>query len=681
MQVRWGSLTGWLPEIVVCAALALPMTVAAATSDVGALRILAHEPFRPLSASHPPGAAKSSTGSLRTLKFDAYGRRFSLLLESNQRLMASSSNQGDGPALTLYQGVIENVPGSWVRMSAKAQDIRGALWDGRELYLVDSSAALGDAGDETGDTIIFRLADTEVPAGGTFCSDAPSPSAQSGKAAYSQMLQELKTSPVIMQATGAALRLELSALADDLFRARYASDRQARDEILSRINIVDGIYTSQLQLEIQIPTFNINDSVASQLSSTTTPGTLVDELGLLRQRTPVLRARGLTHLFTGRDLDGQTVGIAYNASLCGSRYGVGLTQTSRAVTIDALVTAHEIGHNFGAPHDGEKECAATPQGQHLMSPSVSTNATTFSDCSLEQIRPRIQAASCLLPLTAPDLQIPLDLGTSSHAVGAPFNWELTVNNIGGSVAYDSDVTLWLPPVVVIEEVFVAGGTCTSRAGRIQCGMGNIPASGSRTVQMTLRSDVLGSNSISARVYAAADRQTDNNVGDGTLSIEQEADVSVSAQAPVSVVAGTTVTASFTITNESAIDVESVVVAANVSGGVTITAGEIAGGVCSVAGASAQCTLPSLAAGQSATGTLTLHALTTGAANLKTAVSGSYVDPGAGNDAAEQSISVVPSPDARPARKGGGGGSGSWLLIAALGTLAGLRHRRTPLSPG
>lgn len=676
MRMGRGGTAGWWSGVAVCAAFALPSGAMAA--DAGSVQVLAHESFRPLPAVAVTGSAKPSAGSLRTLKFDAFGRRFSLLLEPNPRLTPGAADAG--PALSLYQGTVENVPGSWVRMSAKGQAIRGAFWDGRELYLVDSAAAVGrtDAGADA--NVIFRMSDVESPAGSTFCTAAPE--SLQGKGAYDRMLKELKNSPVIMQATGATLRLEISAVADQLFRARYASDQQARDEILTRINIVDGIYSSQLQVEIQVPTMNIGDEVAGELSGDADPNVLIRELGQLRERTPVLRARGLTHLFTGRDLGGptvHTVGIAYNDALCSARYGAGLTQTSTSTVIDALITAHEIGHNFGAHHDGDAshECASTPLGQYLMSPSVSQNAQTFSECSLTRMRSRIPAATCLMPLSAPDLEVPPDLGTSSHAVGAPFAWTLTVANKGGSIAYDSTATLEVPPVVSVNDAFVVGGTCTrSSVGRVQCSVGDIPAGGSRAVNLSLSSDVLGSNSISARVFAPDDIHTANNLGDGTLVIDPEADLAVSAQAPSSVVAGNTATASFTVTNSASIEVSAVHIAVTVSGGVAVASGEITGGSCSVSGSAAQCSLPSLAGGASATGTLTLNAVTSGTASLTAVVSGGYVDPTAGNNTAESSISVVPGPTGTgPGKSKGGGGSLQAWLLTALGTLAGLRRRR------
>lgn len=504
-------------------------------AQTGPIRILSYEPFRPLVEQTPPGTRKTSNGSVNRLRFDAYGRRFTLTMEKNARLtqaLAQSSLSQEGPTLSLYQGVIENIPGSWVRMSAKGQTIRGMIWDGRDLYVVDLADAVRDSmvaplAVEAASTVIFRLADTQVEPGASFCgtdADAGNDAAvRSGKAAYTSLLNELKGSPVIMQAAGASVRLELAALGDSLFRARFASEQQARDEILLRLNNVDGIFSSQLGVEIQVPTLKVADAATDTLSATTVPGKLLSELGLLRKKTPELHTRGLTHLFTGRNLDGDTVGIAYTDALCRQQYGVSLTEVNnRSSWIESLIAAHEIGHNFGAGHDGEGQCAGTPQGEYVMSPSVGQNASTFSQCSLNAMLPRMQSAQCITALPPADLSIASDLGSLTQVVMRPFAWDLPVTNSGGSSAIDARVTLLVPPVIVIDEAWVSGGTCTSGAGVISCEMGNIPAGASRVIHLTLRSDVIGSNSISARVSAQNDTRPDNNTGDGTLVIDDPA---------------------------------------------------------------------------------------------------------------------------------------------------------------
>ena len=217
------------------------------------------------------------------------------------------------------------------------------------------------------------------------------------------------------------------------------------DQILQRLNNVDGIYSSQLGVQISVPSIQLGDS----LSASTSPSSLLSELAALRRRSPELYSRGLTHLFTGRNLDGSTVGIAYISSVCDRQYGAGLTQAnSNNVWMESLIAAHEIGHNFGAPHDGDAEgaCASTPTGLFLMSSSINGN-DKFSSCSLSVMQPKANGASCITALSNADIAVDANLGSTRRAVNRAFDWALTVRNAGGLTTTDATAEIALPPAV------------------------------------------------------------------------------------------------------------------------------------------------------------------------------------------------------------------------------------------
>jgi hypothetical protein len=154
-------------------------------------------------------------------------------------------------------------------------------------------------------------------------------------------------------------------------------------------------------VELQVESVNIAGDLTAGLSATTDSSALLEELGQLRRRTPALYATGLTHLFTGRQLDGDTAGVAYTLGLCSQRFASSLTMAHNSAALDTLITAHEIGHVFGAPHDGTEQCAATPQSQYIMTPVLTTSVTSFSQCSLDQIDTVIDSYSCVVPLPSP----------------------------------------------------------------------------------------------------------------------------------------------------------------------------------------------------------------------------------------------------------------------------------------
>ena len=120
----------------------------------------------------------------------------------------------------------------------------------------------------------------------------------------------------------------------------------------------------------------------------------------------VQRSYGLTHLYTGRDLQGTTAGIAYLDVLCHPSAGAGLSEISNSPTIDALVAAHEIGHNFGADHDGDPtgSCPSEPL-VYIMAPSVSPANNTFSACSVGVMQASAAIASCVTPLPSTDISV------------------------------------------------------------------------------------------------------------------------------------------------------------------------------------------------------------------------------------------------------------------------------------
>jgi hypothetical protein len=77
----------------------------------------------------------------------------------------------------------------------------------------------------------------------------------------------------------------------------------------------------------------------------------------------------------------------------------GVNQVRAANNTTALTIAHEMGHNFGAPHDGESGSAcATQAGSWLMSPSLN-GSSTFSPCTLAQMADDISRATCLVDIS------------------------------------------------------------------------------------------------------------------------------------------------------------------------------------------------------------------------------------------------------------------------------------------
>jgi len=448
--------------------------------------------------ARPAISALGMEGALR-VRFFANGREYHLRLELNRRLDRWSSG-----AWHQYSGVIEGHQGSWARLAIAGNAIRGVVHDGNELLAMEPA--------EDGQLTVFRVADLRFP----------TPLSFTGDIANDPVLGPRKRSATAaprFEALIADRKLEISLMGDASFRARYGSDDAARDAMLTRVNIVDGIFSDQAGVAIEVASVDLSAQLGAALDVSTDPPILLDSLGRLREQTSSLNSRGLTHLFTGRNLDGDSVGIAYSGTLCRTRYSASLAQAHNSATVDGLITAHEIAHVFGAPHDGEGECAATPQNQFIMSPVLNSQATTFSQCSLEQMAPMIAEAPCLEPVSPPDLALPASLGTHDANAGMNFDWRFAVTNVGGSASADARVSVRITPTIEVVSADAEQGGCVIQASLVTCDLPNLEAAGSSSVRIVVRSAAADTFSANAQVISIGDINRSNDEADGTLRVQ------------------------------------------------------------------------------------------------------------------------------------------------------------------
>jgi hypothetical protein len=448
------------------------------------------------------------------------------------------------------------------------------------------------------------------------------------------------------------------------------------------MNNVDGIFSSQMSIEIRVGTMLVPGTAANQLSAVTAPNSLLRELANLRKRLPDLNSQGLTHLFTDRDLDGSTIGIAYLDALCDTQNGVGLTE-SRNVWLDSLVAAHEMGHNFGADHDGDAQgsCANTPSSGFLMAPVVS-GTDDFSQCSLTRMRQSAQHAACITNLPPANVSIPSDLGITRRQLGTSFTWQLPIANAGGLSSSNVRAELTLPATLTIVDASVNGGSCLSGGGVVECELGEITGGTVRTIDLELTGNSAGSHAVTAYIDADRDSDSSDNEGSGAIAVEAPADVSVALRGPSAATANEKFTVSFDLANVATDNAGTVTVKIDIPAGTAVSSASLANGTCTSNVVGIECTLAPLAAGATASGSLSLTSSAAGNAALHATVSGNYFDTNTANDTAELVVAVsggaslaVQPPPASSASGGGGGGSIGLLLLLALAPLHRARRRR------
>lgn len=509
------TLMSWLPAF-------LPAALAHASdqSSGTALRIHRYSTFNNAAIATDKKDIDTTSGSAirKRTQVSVHGKQLTLSLENNARLIEELPNHN--PKTLLLRGNLEGKPASWVRMTQAADGTHGLIWDGAELYVVEPSAAVSSAlavslPAPSSETVIFKLSDTTIDLGAEYCGanvHSAGSRAITGLATYQALTTEL--SQLANSSAGEpTLRLEMQALADAAFRAHYTSDQAVLDAILVRINNIDGIFTAQLGLEVQATNIQVYNADPSSLSQSTDASTLLSSLGQLRNNTSSMNTYALTHLFTGRDLDGDTLGIAYIGNICGARYGASLSEIgNRGAWIDSLVAAHELGHQLGAVHDGTGACADTMQS-YLMASQIN-GSSELSQCSRDSIFATMQYAACLVPVGAPDMSVTGDSIKVEAMPDSSIAWSLPIQNLGTGKAYAPTVHITLPANLIAESSTIAGGGCVSQntdnGGTVACQFDSLAANGIRQLELSLRASKVGNYSIHVNVVATGDSNPLNN---------------------------------------------------------------------------------------------------------------------------------------------------------------------------
>lgn len=327
------------------------------------------------------------------VRFQGQGRTHELHLEPHTGL--GELQQRVAGRAQAYRGKVAHVQDSWAALTRIGGRWSGMWYDGGDFFGVDSAGELAATSEQAalmdpGQVLVFRLRDVlwETPS----LENDTLPAPQNGV----ELVRGLKGGLTAL-GLGQPARLSIAVVADALLVRQDGED--VEPNLLARLNLIDGLFSSQLGVHIAAASTTLFTRHADEpFGRTTEADDLLDEVADWRAGDSVQRAAGLTHLFTGRNLAGRTVGMAYIDALCSRRYSASLSQATASTTFAALIAAHEIGHVFGAPHDGEagSACAATPT-DFLMAPRIN-GSQQFSQCSREQMAPRIEAASCLVPL-------------------------------------------------------------------------------------------------------------------------------------------------------------------------------------------------------------------------------------------------------------------------------------------
>ncbi len=648
-------------------------------------RIRHAEPINLTAAALPTEAMLTSAGRPVRVRFEAFGRPFELDVESNADILRElpADQRSALPPHVLYKGQLADIPDSWLRLTSVAGGVYGAISDGTEVYAIAPARAISGmlrervpGGPDA--TLIYRAADVDSGLGPGFCTATVPGDPLTGAVQYAALAQEL-AAPATAAALMASRELPMGLVADVQFGQRFIDPQGV---MLSRLNTVDGIFAAQLDVSIVATELRVLDDNGTLKSNDAT--SLLRQLATLRSSTPELRSRGLTHLMTGRDLDGTTAGIAYVDALCSNGYAASLSEQGFDPWVGALVAAHEIGHNFGALHDGEPEspCASTPR-TFLMAPSINGSGA-FSQCSLATITPAADGASCLRSTGFVDLGFAAPTSAITGFVGQPMPVSIEVVSVGNRASASAVVTLTADLALQVLGAVVANGTCSTGPGTATCDLGPLASGERRRVELNLQGSAPGQYSMSAAIATPLDSNPANDTSVVSLTFNSGADGALTiSPAVLSGEEGRLQRASVLLTTSGTQALAGVTVLVTVPADVlTVVAATADQGTCVETAGGVTCALGDVAPGTTHRVDLDVRGTRAGTTAIEARLTAGN-DGNASNDRGSASVSVAAVASTGSGGQGGGsrGGGGAadralFIALVGLALARGLVRTRT-----
>ncbi len=262
----------------------------------------------------------------------------------------------DPPPVRTFRGEVRDMPGSDVRLSNHDGALEGIIiLPDERVFGVEPLTGLGVAS-EGNLHAIYDAADW-LNSSGYEC----------GVDAVMEQYGFINSEPDRQTAGSNDDITEIGLDCDGDYYTDKGSDVDSALEAMETIiNNVSGVYeVSPINVTYEVTVAIVRTSNGSYTS--TDAGTLLCQFRSEWNTLPESQIqRDVTHLFTGKNLAGTTIGVAWLSRVCNvggftcgasGNMAYGLSENINGTTSRTALTAHELGHNWSSPHcNGSANC-------------------------------------------------------------------------------------------------------------------------------------------------------------------------------------------------------------------------------------------------------------------------------------------------------------------------------------